>query len=297
MKYVGFLLVVFSLVSCSDFSYSGEAEDVPTAGNVKVGFDKGDSLMVQQWIEVFHSKYPKANIIPVFKETEELVSDWLKDSIQGIFVHKKFEKEELNWLEEEKNSTINELQLGKTSMVFIASKESGLDYVQFDGQLGGQSQISKWYCRSQNMRGFQLLRASYFNDTNAAGQNKINMVPTYSDVNTVMRTISSPDAVGIVSLNTIADKRDSLSLALRDKVKILPVRSKNGNEQYPFQSQIVLNQYPFIQPLMCYESQGYSGLIKGFVIYTNSQSGQALLQKSGLIPHNYQGRKIQIKVD
>lgn len=297
MKYLGFLLLVFSVLSCSDFSYSGEAEDVPTAGNVKVGFDKGDSLMVQQWLEVFHAKYPKANIIPVFKETEELVSDWLKDSIQGIFVHKKFEKEELNWLEEEKNSTINELQLGKTSMVFIASKESGLDYVQFDGQSGYQSQVSKWYCRSQNMRGFQLLRSSYFNDTIAAGQNKINLFLTNSDVNTVMRTIGSPNSVGIISLNTIADKRDSFSIALRNKVKILPVRNKNGSQQYPFQSQIVTNQYPFILPLMCYESQGYSGLIKGFIIYTNSQAGQALLQKSGLIPHNYQGRKIQIKVD
>ena len=147
------------------------------------------------------------------------------------------------------------------------------------------------------MKGFRLLKkdTQLSNIAKKALFNK-RIKETSSDVNTINSVLKEPNSIGIISLNTIADKRDSLAVALKRKVKVLPVMNDN-KLHYPFQSQIAAKQYPYTLPLISYESQGYSGLIKGLVIYTNSQAGQALLQKSGLIPSNYQGRKIQVKVD
>src|SRR6056300_405401 len=150
---LGFLAI--SHLACDDFSYVGKANDVPTAGRVQVGFDCGDSMMVMQWLEMFHAKYPQASIIPVFRETDELVNLWMKDSIQGVFLHKKFSREELNWLEDKKNATINEVPMGKTSIVFITHPYSIIESIDF---YSGQTQwddVTMWYTRSKNMKGFR----------------------------------------------------------------------------------------------------------------------------------------------
>lgn len=290
-------VLALSLIACDDFSYVGKANDVPTAGRVKVGFDRGDSMMVVQWLEMFHAKYPQASIIPVFKETDELVEHWMKDSIQGVFLHKKFSQEELNWLEDKKNATINEVPMGTTSVVFITNPNSKINSIDFYSSQTNWNEVTHWIIRSKNMKGFRSLKKDTLlsNVAKKALFNK-RIKETSSDVNTINSVLKEPNSLGIISLNTIADKRDSLSVALKRKVKVVPVLV-NNEAQYPFQSQIAAKQYPYTLPLISYESQGYSGLIKGLVIYTNSQAGQALLQKSGLIPANYQGRKIQVKVD
>lgn len=292
---LGFLVV--SHMACDEFSYIGKANDVPTAGRVQVGFDRGDSMMVVQWLEMFHAKYPQASIVPVFNETDELVDLWMQDSIQGVFLHKKFSQEELNWLEDKKNSTINEVPMGKTSIVLITHPNSTIESIDFYSDRTNWNKVTHWNIRSKNMKGFRLLKKDTLLSNMAKKALFNNRIKeTSSDVNTINSVLKEPNSLGIISLNTIADKRDSLAVALKRKVKVVPVIA-NDEAHYPFQSQIAAKQYPFTLPLMSYESQGYNGLIKGLVIYTNSQAGQALLQKSGLIPVNYQGRKIQVKVD
>lgn len=299
MKNWVFVIVFLAvlLMACDDFSYVGKANDVPTAGRVKVGFDRGDSMMVMQWLEMFHAKYPQASIKPIFKETDELVDHWMKDSIQGVFLHKKFSQEELNWLEDKKNATINVVPMGRTSIVFITGPNSEIESIDFYSSQDNLDKVTQWYTRSKNMRGFRLLKKdTQFSDNAKKAMFNKRIKETDSDINTINSVLNDPNSVGFISLNTIADKRDSLAVALKRKVKVLPVMT-NNEVHYPFQSQIAAKQYPYTLPLISYESQGYSGLIKGFVIYTNSQAGQALLQKSGLIPANYQGRKIKVKVD
>jgi len=300
----GVLLFIGISVSCGDISFDGKANDVPTAGQVKIGFEPGDSFLVNQWLYIFHSQYPKASVTPVFKEKEELVLLLLNDSLQGIFIHDTFSKSEQNWLTDKKNATVNEIAIGKTAPVFIAAKVSTLKEINFkDRDLWDNNSITRIIVRSRMCSEEQSIHR--FVRTLCADSQEFKQHPYIqlrreslpTDKEIVEYISSHPDAVGIVSLNTLADKRDSLSVALQRMVQILPVQNQKGVYRMPFQSQISAKQYPIIQPITSYETQGYSGLIKGFVIYANSQSGQALLQKSGLIPANYQGRKIQIDLN
>ncbi len=297
-------VIAFLSESCGDISFDGTANDVPTAGQVKIGFEPGDSFLVSQWLYIFHSQYPKASVTPVFKEKEELVALMLKDSLQGIFIHDTFSKSEQNWLSDKKNATVNEIAIGKTAPVFIASKESVIKGINFfDKELWGNNGISRLIVRKRMCSEEQSIHRfvrSICADSQEFKQHpyvQLRRESLPSDKEIVEYVSNHSDAVGIISLNTVADKRDSLSVALQRMVRILPVQNEKGDYRLPFQSQLSAKQYPIIQPITSYETQGYSGLVKGFVIYANSQSGQALLQKSGLIPANYQGRKIQIDLN
>ena len=296
--------LTWSIQACGDISFQGNANDVPTAGQVKIGFEPGDSFMVSQWLYIFHSQYPKASVTPIFAEKEELVSMLLKDSLQGIFMHDTFSKSEQNWLSEKKNATVNEISIGFTAPVFITSKSSSLKNISFrDTQNWAHYSINKLIVRSRLCSEEQYIHRyikSIFKDSIAYLQHpyvKLRRESLPSDKKIVEYIAEHPNVIGVISLNTVADKRDSLSVALQRMVRILPVENKKGQYHLPFQSQLRAKQYPIIQPIKSYETQGYSGLVKGFVIYVNSQSGQALLQKSGLIPANYQGRKIQIDLN
>lgn len=298
---IAFVSVLWS--ACSEISFQGKANDVPTAGQVRIGFEPGDSFLVSQWLYIFHSQYPKASITPVFEEKETLIALMIADSLQGIFIHDTFSQAEQNWLADKKNATVNEIVMGSTSPVFVVSKNSEIRRISFqDFAAWNSDEIEIIAVRSRNCSEEQAIQR-YINhivvDTvqqrkHPYGKIRRKILPTDKDIVEFVATHSN--TIGIVSLNSIADKRDSLSMALQRMIRIVSVQNERGEFHLPFHSQISAKQYPIIQPLVSYETQGYSGLVKGFVIYTNSQAGQALLQKSGLLPANYQGRKIQIDI-
>ncbi|MCL9980959.1 MAG: hypothetical protein NBV77_05885 [Bacteroidia bacterium] len=317
------LLVAVAFWGCQEISFSGKGKDVPTAGQVSIGFEWGDTFMVQQWLEIFHSQYPKAKITPIYGNYSELTDLLLKDSLHGVFMHERFNSAQLAWLKQQKNSTVNEIELGTTSLVFITSRESQLENLKLDQirneLFGGVFKKSanessfNWILPSRSSSEWGRL-AKFFSSqkyvTNLKGEvsdssesieqkwmnhQPGNHVRWFNSHQEIIQYVSrNPNTIGVVSLNCIADKKDSLALANSKNVKILAIENKQGKFTYPFQSQISLAQYPFDQPVVSYEMQGYSGLITGFVLYCNSQAGQALMKKSGLLPKNYQGRKIEL---
>lgn len=317
------LLAAVAFWGCQEISFSGKGKDVPTAGQVSIGFEWGDTFMVQQWLEIFHSQYPKAKITPIYGNYSELTDLLLKDSLHGVFMHERFNSDQLAWLKQQKNSTVNEIELGTTSLVFITSRESQIEILKLDQirneLFGGVFKKSaneasyNWILPSRSSSEWGRL-AKFFSSqnyvTNLKGGlsdssesneqkwmnhqpgNHVRWINSHQEI--IQYVSRNPNTVGVVSLNCIADKKDSLALANSQNVKVLAVENNQGKFTYPFQSQISLSQYPFDQPVVSYEMQGYSGLITGFVLYCNSQAGQALMKKSGLLPKNYQGRKIEL---
>ncbi len=290
---------VFSIFSCQNFDYSAPGKDVPTAGNIKIGFEQGDSFLVTQWLDIFHSQYPKAKITPVFSEYSPLMQQFIDGELNGIIVHDSLQSEELNWLKTKKNATVNSVILGYTAPVFVSSLKSKREAIKLEEivKLWGMSMEKSQYSlcfTGANASNFLCVKNT-LEDKGYKPQNRaIQATKMNSDLDVLKYVNEHEYAIGLVSLNTIADLKDPLARELRNSFTILKVENFDGDLYWPFQSQISAKQYPFIQPLMSYESQGYSGLITGFTLYANSQAGQALLQKSGLLPAHSAGRKVQV---
>ncbi len=290
---------LLSVLSCQNFDYSGSGKDVPTAGIVKIGFEQGDSLMVTQWIEIFQSQYPKAQIKPVYSDYSALIQQFVDGELNGIIVHDSLQQEELNWLKSKKNATVNAVLLGYSSPVFISSLKSKREAIKMEeivklwGMAKEQSQYSLCFTGASSSN--FLCVKNTLEEKGYKPQNRSIQATKMKTELDVLKYVNEHEyAIGLVSLNLIADLKDPLAKELRNSFTILKVENFDGDLFWPFQSQISAKQYPFIQPVMSYESQGYSGLIKGFTLYVNSQAGQALMQKSGLLPAHSAGRKIQV---
>jgi len=294
-----FMCCSLFIFSCQNFDYSAPGKDVPTAGVVKIGFEQGDSFLVTQWLEIFHSQYPKAKIEPVFSEYSPLMQKFVDGDLNGIVVHDSLQPDEINWLKSKKNATVNSVLLGYSSPVFISSLKSKREAIKMEEivKLWGMSKEQSTYSlcfTGANTSAFLCVKNTLENKGYKPQNRSIQATKMQSDLDVLKYVNDHEYAIGLISLNTVADLKDPLARELRNSFTILKVENFNGDLFWPFQSQISAKQYPFIQPVMSYESQGYSGLITGFILYANSQAGQALIQKSGLLPAHSAGRKVQV---
>jgi len=302
MNKLGLLLIftVFAFFGCQDFNYEGKGKDVPTAGTIQIGFDSGDSLLVNQWIELFQFNYPKAHVVPKFASQAQLLN-WIKqDSIQAFVLHNELSKDKQDWICEKRNIKMRATILGYAAPGFIVSKNTTFSELSL-------VELLRIFSNSANLRNCKVafdpngINILQLNDTAQKYiSEKVNLNTSktihLSNSQQIIDYVSTHDnTIGMVSLNLIASKKDRLAISNIKKVKVLSIGNIANNAYYlPFQSQIKAKQYPFIQPLIGYDFQGYSGLGNGFITYVRSQPGQIIVKKSGLIPAFDEGRTIEI---
>lgn len=300
MKIKGYLIFLFiTLISCQNFDYQSKGKDVPTQGNIYVGFDIDDSLLVQQWLDMFKHDYPKSNIIPVFSSATNLINLLKKDSLSGAILNHQFENAKLNWLLDKRNVSNRTVILGYTSIAFIVNKENPISQLDYkDLMLILSKQSEKKLRIIADFKGSCIMQLK---DSLQKYSSKPLIINTAFDVQCnspqeiVNRIQQDKQALGILPLNFISDKKDNLAIANRKNVKVLKIENPFYSDfYYPFQSQIAAKQYPFTLPIVAYDLQGYSGLMSGLVLYANSQPGQIIVKKSGLYPSNPPSRTIQI---
>lgn len=298
-KFLPLTLILVSVFACQNFNYEGKGKDVPTAGTIQIGFDYGDSLMVNQWIEMFQYNYPKAHIIPMFANQNQLLQ-WIKqDSIQAFVLHNELSQDQQDWICEKRNIKMRATPLAYSSIAFIVSKNTNLQSLSLKDLLSVFCNQEKSNIKvALENNGINILQ---INDT---AQKYLGKKVNLKSSNVILKSrpqdiidyVQSHDnVIGVVSLNLIASKKDKLSIDNLKKVKVLSIGDSRNSAYYlPFQSQIKAKQYPFIQSVIGYDFQGYSGLANGFITYVRSQTGQIIVKKSGLVPAFDEGRTIEI---
>ncbi len=295
-------IICISFFACQNYAYDGPGQDVPTAGSIEIYVDRSDSLLLVEWIELFQMNYPKAKVKPIFASHQQIMK-WLEvDSLKKAFIiNKKLSNEQKEHLAVHRNCTVHETPLAKSSLVFISDKQSNKQEIKNNDiishfsdlakplsyfneivcdTLGIQIDQLKYYIISKTKRKFQL--------------NGIKLVQFKSDQEIIDYVQKHKNSLGLISLNSIGNNYNKRAVENQSKVRILKVQSNEDSHHFPFQSQIKANQYLFIQDIVAYDLQGYSGLANGFITYVNSQPGQIICKKNGLIPSNDVGRTIEI---
>jgi phosphate transport system substrate-binding protein len=108
----------------------------------------------------------------------------------------------------------------------------------------------------------------------------------------------NPDAMGIISINWISDKDDSLSLSFVKKVNVLAISQQfinDGSFYRPQQGFIYDKSYPFVREVYLISRETFSGLGSGFIQWATSEQGQRIVLKSGLVPATMPIRLVQVK--
>ncbi len=108
----------------------------------------------------------------------------------------------------------------------------------------------------------------------------------------------NPDALGIISVNWISDKDDSLSMSFINKINTLAVSQQfinDGSYYRPQPGFIYDRSYPFVREIYFITRETFAGLGSGFLQWATGEQGQRIVLKSGLVPATMPIRLVQIK--
>jgi phosphate transport system substrate-binding protein len=307
LKY--FLLAgMFTVIaSCTGGSKSGP-DETPTRGNIKIVADESFQPLIDTEVFTFTHLYGNANIKPVYKPEYDVISDFIDDSVKVIVTSKKLSDDQIRYLRDT-------LVIARTTtfaydaLALVSNKENKDTLISYNSikdiftgnaktwkdidpksKLGGIRVIFD-HTRSGNIRYFREL----FEIKDTLPDNFFAVNSNAEVINFVSR---NPDAFGVVSVNWISDKDDSLSMSFIKKVNVIAVSQQfinDGSYYRPYQGSIYDKSYPFVREIYLISRETFAGLGSGFINWACAEQGQRIVLKSGLVPATMPIRLVQIK--
>jgi phosphate transport system substrate-binding protein len=283
-------------------------DETPTRGNIKIVADESFKPLIETEVYTFTHLYTGAKIKPVFKPEYDVINDFMNDSVKVIVTSKKLSEYQIQSLRDTqiiartttyaydalalitnkankdslmKYNSIKDIFTGKTKTWKDINENSKLGdiHVIFDNNKSG------------NIRYFKEL----FNIKDSLSKNFF-AVNTNAEV--INYVANNPNALGIISVNWISDKDDSLTMSFIKKINVVAVSQQfvnDGSYYRPHQGFIYDKSYPFVREIYVISRETFSGLGSGFINWACGEQGQRVVLKSGLVPATMPIRLVQIK--
>jgi phosphate transport system substrate-binding protein len=299
--------LLFGLISCGSMGKKATNETA-TRGNIRIVADESFQPLVETEVYTFTHLYTGAKIKPVFKPEYDVINDFMNDSVKVIVTSKKLTDSQIQYLRDT-------LIVARTTtyaydaIALISNKENKDTLIKYNtvkdiflGKIKSWKEINEHSkqgnisvifdnTKSGNIRYFKELFE--IKDTLAKNFFAVNNNPEV--INYVSR---NPDALGIISVNWISDKNDSLTMSFINKVHVMAISQPNvndGNYYMPQQGFIYDKSYPFVREIYLISRETFTGLGSGFINWACGEQGQRIVLKSGLVPATMPIRLVQIK--
>jgi phosphate transport system substrate-binding protein len=301
------ILALIILLSCTGGNNAG-LNETPTRGNIKISVDESFQPLLDSEIFTFTHLYTNAHIKPSYKPEYDVINDFMDDSVRVIVTSKKLSDYQIQYLRDT-------LVIARTTtyaydaLALVTNKENKDTLIKYntikDIFLG---KITKWKevnpksklgeiriifdnTKSGNIRYFKSLFEIKDTLTN-------NFYAVKNNAEVIDFISRNPDALGIVSVNWISDKDDSLSMSFIKKVNVVAVSQQyvnDGSYYRPYQGSIYDKSYPFVREIYFISRETFAGLGSGFINWACAEQGQRIVLKSGLVPATMPIRLVQIK--
>lgn len=302
-----FLSLLITLLSCGG-GKTKVLDETPTRGNIKISVDESFKPIMDSEVYTFTHLYRSARITPSYKPEFDVINDFMNDSVKVIVTSKKLSDYQIQYLRDTlviartstyaydalalvtnksnrdtliKYNTIKDIFLAKTKKWNEINPKSKL----------GEIRVIFDNTKSGNIRYFKEL----FEIKDTLSRNFFAVKSNSEVIDFVSR---NPDALGIVSVNWISDKDDSLSMSFIKKVNVVAVSQQfinDGSYYRPYQGSIYDKSYPFVREVYFISRETFAGLGSGFINWACAEQGQRIVLKSGLVPATMPIRLVQIK--
>ncbi len=302
------LLLAIAVTGCQR-GKKNVTNETTTRGDIKIGVDDAYQLLADTEITTFQSLYKYSKINPIYATEDSILKLFLADSIRLMITSRKLTQNEEAYLKE--NLIIpRTTQVAWDALAFIVNKsnpDSGFRYNQIKDVFLGK--ISSWKeLNSKSKLG--KLKVVFDNQ----GSSNVRFVikkfgitgslPEYCySANTNSQVIdfveTHPEAIGIISVNWISDRDDSITHAFLKRVKVMGVSAEFDPEGddfiKPHPAFIADKSYPFIREVYTISRETFSGLGRGFIQFVANDQGQRIVLKMGMVPATMPVRLIQIR--
>jgi len=302
------ILIAVFLISCQ--GGTTRLDETPTRGDIRIIADESFQPLVDAEVNTFTSLYINAKIKSLYKPEFDVINDFMNDSVKVIVTSKKLTDDQIQYLRDS-------LIIARTTafawdaLALVTNKENNdtlLNYEDIRNIFLGN--ITRWNeldqrsklgdirvifdnTKSGNIRYFKEL----FEIVNALPDNFYAVKDNPEVIDFVSK---NKDALGIVSVNWISDKDDSLSRSFIKKVNIVAVSerfSSDGTYYIPDQGSIYLKSYPFVREIFFISRETFHGLGAGLIQWATAEQGQKIVLKMGLVPATMPIRLVQIKTE
>lgn len=301
------LIILMVGIQCSNRKGPAISE-TPTRGNIKIMADASFQPIVDAEIATFTGLYKYAHITPAYVPETDLITAFLDDSVKVVVTA---------WepSAQQKELLLNTQTVVRTTAVafdaiaFVLNRENKdtlFTYQNindlFTGKLSdwnGINPASKFGQMSIVFDNEKSANIRYFRDEFKLGdQLPSNFYSVKSNEEVIDYVSKNKGAIGLVSVNWICDKEDSVSRSFTDKIKIAAISQHfldPGSYFLPVQGSIYDKSYPFTRKINVVSRESFEGLGSGFNSWFASEQGQRIVLKSGLVPATMPIRLIQIK--
>jgi phosphate transport system substrate-binding protein len=301
---LGSLLV---LASCGGMGKTATNE-TPTRGNIRIVADESFQPLVEAEVYVFTHLYTGAKIKSAFKPEYDVINDFMHDSVKVIITSKKLSDYQIQSLRDTqiiaRTSTyaydalalITNRENKDSLLKYNTVKDIFLGKIKNWKDVNGKSKLGDIHVifdntKSGNIRYFKEL----FNIKDSLSKNFFAVNNNAEVINYVSR---NPNALGIISVNWISDKDDSLTMSFIKKINVVAVSQQyinDGSYYRPHQGFIYDKSYPFVREIYLISRETFYGLGSGFINWACAEQGQRIVLKSGLVPATMPIRLVQIK--
>ncbi len=255
------MVVAFMITSCGTMGKPATNE-TPTRGNIHLVADESFQPLIETEVFTFTHLYKGAQVKPLFKPEYDVINDFMHDSVKVIVTSKKLSDSQIQYLRDTliiartttfaydalalitnrdnkdtliKYNTVKDIFLGKVKTWKEVNEKSKLGNIRviFDNKKSG------------NIRYFKEL----FDIKDSLSGNFFAVNNNAEVINFVSR---NSDALGIISVNWISDKNDSLSMSFIKKVNVVAVSQQytnDGSYYRPQQGFIYDKEYPFVREI------------------------------------------------
>jgi len=301
---IGLLLI---LASCTGGSKSG-LNETPTRGNIRISVDESFQPLIDTEVFTFTHLYTNAKIKPEYKPEYDVTNDFMNDSVKVIVTSKKLTDYQIQYLRDTQ-VIARTTTYAYDALAIVINKENKDTLIKyntikdiFHGKINSWKEINPKSKlgdirvifdnnKSGNIRYFKEL----FEIKDSLSENFYAVNSNSEVIDFVSR---NPEALGIISVNWISDKDDSLSMSFINKINVVAVSqlySNDGTYYRPYQGSIYDKSYPFVREIYLISRETFAGLGSGFINWACAEQGQRIVLKSGLVPATMPIRLVQIK--
>jgi phosphate transport system substrate-binding protein len=289
---------------------AGKNLDTPTAGKIKVGVDDSYKLMMDAELYTFQALYKYARIDTVIGSEADIIDGFMKDSLPLIIVNRKLTAEEEQYLVS-RQFIPKTTAIAHDALAFIINKnnpDSNLFFDQiadiFRGKIVTWKQINPKKSSKDTLKvvfdNYKSGNTRYLREKFKLSQ----LPPTCFAVKNNSEVIGfvekNNNAIGVISVNWISDKADTVSHGFLNRIKVVRVSAPGDNGPdaafySPHPGYIVQGDYPFTREVYCINRQTYAGLAYGFSAFIAGEKGQLIILHSGMVPASQPVRLIELR--
>jgi len=287
---------IFLLGICSVllFCKSKGKEITHREGELTIYVDPANENLLHALTEIYVMKFPKVKFNMVYKPETAILQDLLGTVASAAFINKPLTDQQTRYLKQQTGITPRSTLLAYDAVVFIASVDSKIDSVTFDGLRNGiLNENNRVVFDNGNSGNFNTVK-----ETLKLNIPKGKKIAAMENVEMVIDFVQkSPGSIGVIGMNEISEKTSPKARELLKKIKVLPVMDSLNVAQQATVQNILGFKYPFFKGVYFISREPGFGIASGFSRFAGSEQGQLIVKREGLQPNYLYERNVQVNLE